>query len=110
MIPAATSLIEHYILSKEGDENVYAYGQRCLLHSIAHGDGGALVAQGKNFHGSIRRPSGFSFLQCHIKGTGMPYLGRAWSQYSTVVYSRCQIDANIRPVGWYDWGMRDRER
>ncbi|KAG0581604.1 hypothetical protein KC19_4G265100 [Ceratodon purpureus] len=83
--------------------------QRCVLHSIAHGDGGALVAQGKNFPGSIRMPSGFSFLQCHIKGTGMPYLGRAWGQYSTVVYSRCQIDANIRPVGWYDWGLRERE-
>lgn len=83
--------------------------ERCWLHSIAIGEGGALVAQGKYFPGSIMGPSGFSFLRCNITGTGRPYLGRAWGQYSTVVYSYCQIDANVIPVGWYDWGLRERD-
>lgn len=90
--------------------NFYFCNQRCWLNSIALGDGGALVAQGKYYPGSIMGESGFSFLRCIITGSGRPYLGRAWGQYSTVVYSYCEMDANINPDGWYDWSMRERDR
>ncbi|KAJ4815455.1 Pectinesterase [Rhynchospora pubera] len=38
-----------------------------------------------------------------ITGSGQIYLGRAWGQYSRVVYTHCRIDGIILPVGWGDW-------
>ncbi|KAG0601318.1 hypothetical protein M758_11G101500 [Ceratodon purpureus] len=84
--------------------------ERCWLHSIAEDGRGALVAQGKYYPGSIMGTSGYSFVSCIITGTGRPWLGRAWGQYSTVVYSFCEMDADIIPEGWYDWGLPERAR
>ncbi|KAL2609182.1 hypothetical protein R1flu_027755 [Riccia fluitans] len=38
------------------------------------------------------------------------YLGRAWGNYSRVIYARCYMDEVVIPVGWDDWGIKDRER
>jgi len=65
------------------DMNLYCCFQICWLHSIAHGDGGALVARGKYYPGSIMGEWRLSLFHCIITGSGRPYLGRAWGQYST---------------------------
>ncbi|KAL0646567.1 hypothetical protein Bca4012_044858 [Brassica carinata] len=54
--------------------------------------------------------TGFSFVNCDIGGTGKVYLGRAWGNYSTTVYSNCYIADIITPVGWSDWDDTDRQR
>uniref|UniRef100_M4CFA9 Pectinesterase n=1 Tax=Brassica campestris TaxID=3711 RepID=M4CFA9_BRACM len=53
--------------------------------------------------------TGFSFVNCDIGGTGKVYLGRAWGNYSTTVYSNCYIADIITPVGWSDWDDTDRQ-
>lgn len=52
--------------------------------------------------------TGFSFVDCKINGTGEIYLGRAWGDYSTTVYSNCNIADMIIPEGWSEWNVPER--
>ncbi|CAL5341620.1 unnamed protein product [Camellia sinensis] len=52
----------------------------------------------------------FSFVNCTINGSGIVYLGRAWGNYSRVIYSYYDIDNIITPSGWSDWNQPSRQK
>ncbi|KAL0310951.1 UNVERIFIED_CONTAM: Pectinesterase QRT1 [Sesamum angustifolium] len=62
----------------------------------------AIAAQSRN---SADDDSGFSFVNCTIDGTGPVYLGRAWGDYSRVIYSYTELDIDIKTEGWTDLGV-----
>ncbi|XP_061344490.1 probable pectinesterase 53 [Gastrolobium bilobum] len=53
--------------------------------------------------------SGFSFKNGVVTGSGQVYLGRAWGEYSRVVYSYTYLDTIVHPKGWSDWGDKKRD-
>ncbi|XAR67380.1 Pectinesterase [Bertholletia excelsa] len=80
--------------------------QECVLHSIAERYG-AIAAHHRD---ALNDDSGFSFVNCTIKGTGKILLGRAWGNYSRVVYSFCRMASLIDPLGWSDWDHPVRQK
>nr|GEX04640.1 pectinesterase QRT1-like [Tanacetum cinerariifolium] len=81
--------------------------KECRLHSVAD-KYGAIAAHHRN---SEQEDTGFSFVNCSVTGNeGAIYLGRAWGNYSRVVYSYCDIDNIIDPSGWSDWNQPWRQR
>ncbi|KAI9115677.1 hypothetical protein K1719_013346 [Acacia pycnantha] len=71
--------------------------QGCTFHSKS---GGAVAAHQRNSEDN----SGFIFEDCKITGYGPTFLGRAWGNYSRIIYSFCTMDDIIYPEGWNDWG------
>ncbi|PIN15553.1 Pectinesterase [Handroanthus impetiginosus] len=80
--------------------------ENCYLNSIAKKV--ASVTAQKRSNSSIS--SGFSFKNCTITGTGSIYLGRAWGDYSRVVFSYSFMDKIVLPQGWSDWGKKARDQ
>jgi len=80
--------------------------QNCLLHSTAD-NFGAIAAHHRN---SPNEDTGFSFVGCNIRGSGKVYLGRAWGNYSRIIYSKCNMDDIIIPEGWSDWNHPNRKK
>ncbi|XP_071695803.1 pectinesterase QRT1 [Rutidosis leptorrhynchoides] len=81
--------------------------KECTLHSVAD-KYGAIAAHHRN---SADEDTGFSFVNCSVTGSGgAVYLGRAWGNYSRAVYSYCDIDGIIDPLGWSDWNQPSRQR
>ncbi|KAA8527048.1 hypothetical protein F0562_008723 [Nyssa sinensis] len=78
----------------------------CVLQSTAK-KVGAIAAHHRD---SEDDDTGFSFVNCKITGTGRVYLGRAWGNYSRVIYSNCDIDDIINPSGWSDWNDPSRQK
>ncbi|XP_077212021.1 pectin lyase-like superfamily protein [Tasmannia lanceolata] len=78
--------------------------QGCTLHAISDSYGAIAASQ----RDSSSEDTGFSFLKCHLNGSGIFYLGRAWGRYSRVVYSYCHLEGIIIPEGWNDWGDPSR--
>ncbi|KAJ8766978.1 hypothetical protein K2173_012453 [Erythroxylum novogranatense] len=78
----------------------------CELHSIAKGSG-AIAAH----HRDKDDETGFSFVRCRVTGSGKSakiLLGRAWGDYSRIVYSFCHFNKIIAPTGWSDWSIPSR--
>ncbi|CAJ1971501.1 unnamed protein product [Sphenostylis stenocarpa] len=80
--------------------------EKCRLQSIAD-NFGAIAAHHRN---SPNEDTGFSFVGCSIRGSGRVYLGRAWGNYSRIIYSNCNMDGIIIPEGWSDWNHSDRKK
>ncbi|KAI4366191.1 hypothetical protein MLD38_022101 [Melastoma candidum] len=80
--------------------------EECVIHSIAD-QFGAIAAHHRD---SPDEDTGFSFVNCIVNGTGSVYLGRAWGDYSRVVYSYSYLDRVINPRGWSDWNHPYRQR
>ncbi|KAL9444655.1 hypothetical protein AB3S75_017777 [Citrus x aurantiifolia] len=80
--------------------------QDCVLQSIAE-KSGAIAAHHRDIPDDS---SGFSFVNCVINGTGKIYLGRAWGNYSRIIYSYSYLEDIIYPTGWSDWNMPYRDR
>lgn len=53
--------------------------------------------------------SGFSFKDSKVTGSGKVYLGRAWGDYSRVVFAYTYMDQIVLPQGWSDWGKQSRD-
>ncbi|XP_022890493.1 probable pectinesterase 53 [Olea europaea var. sylvestris] len=88
---------------------IFGYGrslyENCYLNSVAK-KVASLTAQ-KRTNSSIS--SGFSFKNCTITGSGSIYLGRAWGDYSRVIFSYTFMDKIVLPQGWSDWGKTSRD-
>ncbi|PIN11403.1 Pectinesterase [Handroanthus impetiginosus] len=83
--------------------NANSLYQECVISVVA--DGFAVAAHHRN---SVAEDTGFSFVNCTVKGTGNIYLGRAWGNYSRITYSYSVFDINVRPEGWEDWKIPSR--
>ncbi|KAI9099157.1 hypothetical protein K1719_024924 [Acacia pycnantha] len=79
--------------------------ENCNLNSIAK-KAVSITAQ-KRTNASLE--SGFSFKNCSITGSGQVYLGRAWGDYSRVVFCYTYMDKIVVPQGWSDWGDQKRD-
>ncbi|KAK6133017.1 hypothetical protein DH2020_033227 [Rehmannia glutinosa] len=66
----------------------------------------SITAHSRN---SANEDTGFSFVNCTVSGDGPIYLGRAWGDYSRVIYSYCEFDIDVLPEGWSDWGIPARD-
>ncbi|XLU63228.1 hypothetical protein S245_022437 [Arachis hypogaea] len=80
--------------------------EKCRLESIAESFG-AIAAHHRD---SEKQDTGFSFVGCKIRGSGSVYLGRAWGNYSRIIYSNCYMDDIINPQGWSEWNHPERKR
>ncbi|KAM6579355.1 hypothetical protein CsatA_003129 [Cannabis sativa] len=78
----------------------------CVLQSTAN-YAGAVAAHHRN---SPRENTGFSFVNCMVRGTGNIYLGRAWGDYSRIIYAFCYFDKIITSPGWSDWDIPSRQK
>ncbi|XP_061345989.1 pectinesterase QRT1-like [Gastrolobium bilobum] len=85
--------------------NAKSLFHECLLYSVA-GFWGAIAAHHRD---SADEDTGFSFVGCTINGTGSIFLGRAWGEYATTIYSYCVMDDIINPIGWSDWDIPSRQ-
>ncbi|KAL0561784.1 hypothetical protein IC582_002227 [Cucumis melo] len=87
---------------------IFGYGrsfyEKCYLKSITK-KVASMTAQ-KGLKGSME--SGFSFKDSVVTGSGQIYLGRAWGDYSRVVFSYTFMDNIVLPQGWNDWGSQKR--
>ncbi|XAR61446.1 Pectinesterase [Bertholletia excelsa] len=88
---------------------IFGYGrslyQNCTLNSVG-AKVASLTAQ-KRSNSSLS--SGFSFKDSKVTGSGRVYLGRAWGDYSRVIFSYTFMDKIVLPQGWSDWGNRKRD-
>ncbi|XP_047308338.1 probable pectinesterase 53 [Impatiens glandulifera] len=90
---------------------IFGYGRsfydRCTLYSVSP-KAASLTAQKRS---TASLTSGFSFKDCTVTGSGAGkvYLGRAWGDFSRVVYSFTYLDRIVTPQGWSDWGKRSRD-
>lgn len=88
---------------------IFGYGrslyEKCHLNSVAK-KVASLTAQKRN---DASMQSGFSFKDSKITGSGQVYLGRAWGDYSRVVFSYTFMDSLVLPQGWSDWGNLSRD-
>ncbi|XP_019456029.1 PREDICTED: pectinesterase QRT1-like [Lupinus angustifolius] len=85
--------------------NAKSLYEKCNLQSIAE-NYGAIAAHHRN---SPHQDTGFSFVGCRIGGTGNVYLGRAWGDYSRIIYSNTYMDDIINPAGWSEWNHPERK-
>ncbi|XP_034689950.1 probable pectinesterase 53 [Vitis riparia] len=85
---------------------IFGYGrslyENCSLNSVAK-KVASLTAQKRS---TSSMASGFSFKDCVVTGSGTVYLGRAWGDYSRVVFSYTFMDKLVLPQGWSDWGKK----
>ncbi|KAF8019353.1 hypothetical protein BT93_G0123 [Corymbia citriodora subsp. variegata] len=87
-----------------------SYYQRCAINATAAilgGLAGFITAQGRN---SDTDTSGYVFNEGTVMGTGTVYLGRAYRQYSRVVFSKTYLSNVVVPKGWDSWKYAGQEQ
>ncbi|XP_050220681.1 probable pectinesterase 29 [Mercurialis annua] len=84
------------------------YG-KCVINAttgILQGPAGHITAQGRR---NENDSSGYIFLGATIYATGPFYLGRAYTQFSRVIFKRTYIPQAIVPEGWQPWNSAGHE-
>ncbi|KAK6915679.1 Pectinesterase, catalytic [Dillenia turbinata] len=74
-----------------------------LLHRTRPG---FITAQGRQ---NEKDPSGFVFKDCVVRGNGQAYLGRAYREYSRVLFYRSNLSKAVVPLGWDSWNFAGHE-
>lgn len=76
------------------------------------------TAQSKGAPTPFSPPSGFVIHNCTLttspefdsqKAQFKAFLGRPWSNYSTVVVMESYLDSIVQPSGWYDWSSTPKD-
>ncbi|KAF8387653.1 hypothetical protein HHK36_026307 [Tetracentron sinense] len=83
--------------------------KQCSLNVTAgllSGTTGYITAQGRN---SLADNSGFVFAFCNVYGMGSAYLGRAYGEYSRVLFYKTSFSNIIVSEGWWAWDYAGRE-
>ena len=82
-----------------------AFFERCQIHCLK--DGYITAASTPDNH-----PHGFIFSNCRITGEAnvKTYLGRPWRAYASVVFLNTEMSDVVRPEGWNNWNLPDREK
>lgn len=78
------------------------YLQGCLITSLSDkiGTTGYITAQGRE---GPNETTGFVFKNCHVSGSGTTFLGRAYRNYSRVLFVGTYMRNVITPEGWSLW-------
>ncbi|PHT48555.1 hypothetical protein CQW23_12763 [Capsicum baccatum] len=88
---------------------IFGNGKSLYLNTETHvipGDRMAMVTAQARAAANV--DSGFSFVHCMVTGTGnTAYLGRAWKQFSKVVFSYTDMSDVVHPEGWSDFGKKE---
>ncbi|CAI9762780.1 unnamed protein product [Fraxinus pennsylvanica] len=77
--------------------------ERCtisVIASVLNGITGFITAQSRK---SPYETNGFVFKDCNIVGNGKTFLGRAWRDYSRVVFYNTTMSDVVVPEGWGPW-------
>lgn len=77
---------------------------RCRLHGKADGYFTAAST-------AAETPVGYVFYCCRLttEPEARMYLGRPWRPNASTYFVECEMDGNINPQGWHNWGNRDNE-
>ncbi|KAK2640358.1 hypothetical protein Ddye_028153 [Dipteronia dyeriana] len=89
-----------------GGQSTY---QDCTINAttgVLDGISGYITAQSRT---STDDNSGYVFDSCNVVGTGPVYLGRAYRQYSRVVFYKSYMYDSIVPEGWSSWSYAGQE-
>ena len=80
--------------------------ERCRVHALRGG-----------YYTAASTPKahryGYVFNRCtltaepDVKGE---WLGRPWREYAYTLFKNCELDVDIQPSGWHNWGNPDNER
>lgn len=57
-------------------------------------------------------PVGYVFYKCRLTtapDVNSMYLGRPWRPYASTYFIECDLEGNINPQGWNNWGNKDNE-
>ncbi|XP_077219007.1 putative pectinesterase 29 [Tasmannia lanceolata] len=83
---------------------IFGYGQSiyqsCALYVTVNSSSpfvGSITAQGR---AQATDTNGFVFNNCRIHGTGKTYLGRAWGNFSRVIFYKTTMSRIVIPAGW----------
>ncbi|XP_072996791.1 probable pectinesterase 29 [Typha latifolia] len=91
---------------------IFGFGQSIYEHTVINcvirppHEQGWLTAHAKDKPDS---KTGFVFKYCAVIGAGKVYLGRAWNEYSTVMFYRTSMTDIIVPEGWDAWNAKAQE-
>ena len=58
-------------------------------------------------------PYGYVFNRCKLtaaEGLTGQWLGRPWRNYAYVLWKECEMDVDLNPAGWNNWGDPAREK
>lgn len=92
--------------------HVVIFGQECTINVILGKNVspgyqyGYITAQGLQ---AANDPSGFVFSRCTVTGTFKAYLGRAYREYSRVLFIDSYLSDVIVPQGWDAWRAKGKE-
>jgi pectinesterase len=83
-----------------------AFFERCHIHCLKNG----YISAASTYD---NQRFGFVFSNCKITGESADvrtYLGRPWRDFSSVVYLNTEMSEVVRPVGWHNWDLPEREK
>ncbi|KAG6533951.1 hypothetical protein ZIOFF_007830 [Zingiber officinale] len=84
-----------------------SYNWNIHAPEVAEAALGWMIANAKDNQNS---PTGFVFKYCIIRTSDeSTYLGRAWNEWSTVIFFETYMPANIQPQGWEAWHASPNE-
>ncbi|KAK9996356.1 hypothetical protein SO802_021042 [Lithocarpus litseifolius] len=90
-----------------GGQSIFQNSIINVTASVLGGGNAYITAQARS---SDKETNGFVFKYCSITGTGPAFLGRAYGEYSRVVFYKSVFSGIINPRGWYEWNHQGKEK
>lgn len=80
--------------------------ERCHIHALRKGY--LTAASTPENH-----PYGYVFNRCRVTARGNvtgEWLGRPWRAWAYTLWKECELDLDLDPEGWHNWGNPDNEQ